>query len=154
MKLTGEQKTEAESILSELIWKTSAKCDLLVDINGELLGIAGYTGNINTVALASLSASHFAATVALARLVSEPQFTVLFHKGDSESIDLNRVGSRYILITIFGSKTILGILREETEATVKKLEVVLKDDGNGAQIPITQVRKTLREEIDTLLKDM
>ena len=154
MKIGEEQSKQLEEVLSELIWKTSSKSVFLVDINGELISVAGFTGNINTVALASLSASHFAATVALARLLSEQQFTVLFHKGLTENIDINRGGDKLLLITIFGQKTVIGHLREETEKTIRKLEEVVSQVPEVAEKPIKKVNNTLREEINNLLKDM
>ncbi|HDS02738.1 MAG TPA: roadblock/LC7 domain-containing protein [Firmicutes bacterium] len=154
MKIENEQMEQLEEVLSELIWKTSSKSVFLVDINGELIAIAGYTGNINAVALASLSASHFAATVALARMLSEKQFTVLFHKGLSENIDINRVGNKLLLITIFGQKTVLGILREETEKTIQKINDILSQIPGIEEKPIKKVNNTLRDEINNLLKDM
>ncbi len=154
MKMAEEQSKQLEEVLSELIWKTSSKSVFLVDINGELVSVAGYTGNINTVALASLSASHFAATVALARLLSEQQFTVLFHKGITENIDINRVGDKLLLITIFGQKTVIGVLREETETTIEKIREIVSKIPQIAEKPIKKVNNTLREEINNLLKDM
>ena len=154
MKMAEEQSKQLEEVLSELIWKTSSKSVFLVDINGELVSVAGYTGNINTVALASLSASHFAATVALARLLSEQQFTVLFHKGTTENIDINRVGDKLLLITIFGQKTVIGVLREETETTIEKIREIVSKIPQIAEKPIKKVNNTLREEINNLLKDM
>ena len=154
MKLSETKKKELDSILSELIWKTSAKCVFLVDLNGELVAIAGYTGNINTVALASLSASHFAATVALSMMLNEQQFTVLFHKGKKESIDINMVGKKMLLITIFSNKTVLGVLREETAKSIKQIEELVADVPEIDHKPKDEIKNTLREEIDNLLKDM
>ena len=152
MKIGNEQVEQLEEVLSELIWKTSSMSSPLISTRNTLF--AGYTGNINAVALASLSASHFAATVALARMLSEKQFTVLFHKGLSENIDINRVGNKLLLITIFGQKTVLGILREETEKTIQKINDIVSQIPGVEEKPIKKVNNTLRDEINNLLKDM
>jgi predicted regulator of Ras-like GTPase activity (Roadblock/LC7/MglB family) len=126
----------------------------LVDINGNLISAAGYTGDIDTVDLASLSASHFAATAALARMMNDNKFTVLFHKGKKESIDINKVGSKYLLVTVFGEKTVLGVLQKETKKTIDSLESILKEYSKVEEKPIKDVKNTLSQEIDSLLKDM
>jgi len=154
MNINEKIKGKIEDILSHLIWETSSKCCFLVDINGNLISAAGYTGDINTVDLASLSASHFAATAALARMMNDNKFTVMFHKGKKESIDINRVGEKYLLVTIFGEKTVLGVLQKETKKTIDKLETLLKQISKIEEKPINNVKKTLSEEINNLLKDL
>ncbi|TYB32146.1 MAG: roadblock/LC7 domain-containing protein [Candidatus Mcinerneyibacterium aminivorans] len=154
MKMNGEVKQKINDALSHLIWETSSKCVFLVDINGNLISAAGYTGDIDTVDLASLSASHFAATAALARMMNDNKFTVLFHKGKKESIDINKVGSKYLLVTVFGEKTVLGVLQKETKKTIDSLESILKEYSKVEEKPIKDVKNTLSQEIDSLLKDM
>jgi len=52
-----------------------------VDKNGQLIASAGDTHNIDTTALASLTAGNIAATGGIARLLGEREFSILFHEG-------------------------------------------------------------------------
>jgi predicted regulator of Ras-like GTPase activity (Roadblock/LC7/MglB family) len=63
------------------------------------------------VSLAAVAAANFAATEHIARLIGERDFVLLFYKGHNESFHFSRVGTDYIIVTIFDNSLSLGLLR-------------------------------------------
>ena len=71
--------------------------------------------------MASLTAGNVAATDALAKLIGEKEFSVLFHEGERDNIHISIVGLRVILVVIFDERSSLGLVR----LRVKKAAVEL-----------------------------
>ncbi|MFQ6032892.1 MAG: roadblock/LC7 domain-containing protein, partial [Candidatus Zixiibacteriota bacterium] len=72
-----EEIEKIEKSLNRLIKNSQAKCALLVDKDGHLITRRGFTHSLDTTALAALLAGSFASTKEIARLVGEPEFSVL-----------------------------------------------------------------------------
>jgi predicted regulator of Ras-like GTPase activity (Roadblock/LC7/MglB family) len=106
-----EQLEKIEKALSTLIKVAQAKCVLLVDKDGHLITRQGFTQSLDTTALAALLAGSFASTREIARLVGEPEFSVLFHQGKKDHIHITLVGERTILAVIFDDRTTIGMIR-------------------------------------------
>jgi predicted regulator of Ras-like GTPase activity (Roadblock/LC7/MglB family) len=53
----------------------------------------------------------------MANIIGEDEFSLLFHKGETDSIHFSKIGKDLLLITIFGKEVSLGFLRlKVTEA--------------------------------------
>ena len=100
-----------ETLTTELI-SIGVHCVFVSDMAGNMVASAD-NGSVrhDIYALAALSVANFSATNEIARLIGEQDFTLLFHKGDRESIHFSRVGEHFLLCTIFGEKTSLGFVR-------------------------------------------
>jgi len=83
------------------------------------------------VALAALTAADFGATAAIANMLGEKDFSLLFHKGKEENIHFSSFGEEFILITIFNNSTSLGLIRLEVERTTKELSRVFSMMGKS-----------------------
>src|SRR5574338_50098 len=59
----------------------------------------------------SIAAGAFSSTAAMARLLGETEFTMLFHQGVKESIHVAAVDEHAILLAIFDSRTTVGMVR-------------------------------------------
>ena len=79
--LYEDQIKQIDKALIRIIKESEAKCALLVDKDGHLITRQGFTHTLDTTALAALLAGSFASTKEIARLVGEPEFSVLFHQG-------------------------------------------------------------------------
>ncbi len=119
-----EQIRKIEKALSRLIKDAQAKCVLLVDKDGHLITRQGFTQSLDTTALAALLAGSFASTREIARLVGEPEFSVLFHQGKKDHIHITLVGERTILAVIFDDRTTIGMVRLYAKETAENLERV------------------------------
>ena len=75
----------------------------------------------DTLSLAVLSAANFAATVEIARLIGEEDFTLLFHKGDKRNIHFSRLGDEYIIITLFNEGVSLGLIRLRLNKAIERM---------------------------------
>ena len=120
-----EQIEKIEGALKRLIKDAQAKCVLLVDKDGHLITRQGFTQSLDTTALAALLAGSFASTREIARLVGEPEFSVLFHQGKKEHIHITLVGERTILAVIFDDRTTIGMVRLYAKEASEDLERIL-----------------------------
>jgi hypothetical protein len=74
--------------------------------------------------LAALAASSFAATRQLAQLLSERQFTLLFHEGQEANLHVVQVNEQILLLLTFGHDTQVGRVRLYTSRAVEALKPV------------------------------
>ncbi len=126
MVIYEEQIEKINQLLTKLIKGGEAKCALLVDKDGHLITRQGFTHSLDTTALAALLAGSFASTKEIARLVGEPEFSVLFHQGKRDHIHINIVGERSILVIIFDDRTTIGMVRLYAKETSLDLARVFK----------------------------
>ena len=81
--------------------------------------------SLDSVAFAALAAGNFAAVDAMAKLVGESEFSVLFHKGKKSSIHFNKVNDDTILITMFTKDISLGLVRLKVNEAIKQINKIL-----------------------------
>ncbi len=87
----------------------------------------GSTGDIDLQSVSALVAGSYAATREMARLLGEDEFSVLFHQGKKDSIQLTLVGERTILATVFDERTTVGMVRLYATEASEKLAKVFHD---------------------------
>ena len=93
---------------------------------------AGTTDDFDMQAVAALVAGSYAATREMARLLGEDEFSVLFHQGKRDNVQLTLVGDRTLLATVFDERTTIGMVRlYAKEATEKLLQVFGEIDDRG-----------------------
>lgn len=122
-----EDLTRIDSLLNKMLKGAEAKCALLVDKDGYLITRQGFTHSLDTTALAALLAGSFASTKEIARLVGEPEFSVLFHQGKKDHIHMSIVGERSILVVIFDDRTTIGMVRLYAKETAIELAAVFEE---------------------------
>lgn len=81
--------------------------------------------NLDATAFAALAAGNFAAVDAMARLVGESEFSLLFHKGEKLSIHFSKVTEDTLLISMFGKSISLGLVRLKVAETIEEMNRVL-----------------------------
>ena len=124
-------------ILRELISLSRAKCALLIDKEGHMVAKEGSVKSFNTDSLSALVAGSFAATGEMAKLLGEEEFSVMFHQGQRDNIQLTLVSDRTILTIIFDDQTQLGMIRLYTQEAVKQLHRVFEGSKDRDDSPIT-----------------
>ena len=87
-----------------------------------------------TLSLASLAASSFAATQQLASILDENEFTLLFHEGKSLNLHVSQVTDQVLLIVTFGRETQVGKVRLYTQRAIEVLRPIFEgsDEENEA----------------------
>jgi predicted regulator of Ras-like GTPase activity (Roadblock/LC7/MglB family) len=99
---------------------------LLIDRDGHQIAAEGPAQDIDLTALSSLAAANLAATDGLARLVGEPDFSILYHQGKHRNIHISDVSRRYCLVLVFDERVSLGLVRLRVKHTTAYLEEVFK----------------------------
>lgn len=126
-------KEDIEAIgksLSVFLKNANAQCALLVDKDGHLVTKEGEAKSFDVDTISALVAGSFAATKQMAKLLGEEEFSLMFHQGKKDNIQLSLVGDRTILAVIFDDRTTLGMVRLYSSQVATKLGQVFKDIGD------------------------
>jgi predicted regulator of Ras-like GTPase activity (Roadblock/LC7/MglB family) len=116
---------DVRNYLSQEVMTEGISSVLVIDSAGSLIVNIGDKIELDVVSLAAVAAANFAATEQIARLIGERDFVLLFYKGHSESFHFTRVGSEYIIVTIFNNALSLGLLRLKIAEVAQVLETKL-----------------------------
>ena len=81
----------------------------------------GVTRSFDMDTISALVAGSFAATKEMARVLGEDEFSILFHQGKTDNIQLSLVGDRTLLTVIFDDSTTIGMVRLYANETAKRL---------------------------------
>lgn len=129
MEYTLDQKQldEIEAILQSDFIEMGVHCVLMIDMAGNIISsLDNGEVSFDIYSLAALAAGNFGAVSAMANMVGENEFSLLFHKGQDENLHFSRVTDEFLLITIFGKETSLGFLRLKVAEAIKKFETILQ----------------------------
>jgi predicted regulator of Ras-like GTPase activity (Roadblock/LC7/MglB family) len=123
-----EQDVERlEGELDAFLEMSNAKCAMLIDKEGHLVTRRGEPLNTSLDSISALIAGSFAATKEMARLLGEEEFSILFHQGVRDSIQLQLVGNRTLLAILFDDRTNLGLVRFYAQETARTLSEIFDD---------------------------
>jgi predicted regulator of Ras-like GTPase activity (Roadblock/LC7/MglB family) len=124
-----------DRILEHFLQESSAMDALLIDRGGQMLARGGSARCLDTVSLSALAAGAFSSTAAMARLLGEPEFTMLFHQGIRENIHVAAIDDRAILLAVFDHRTTVGMVRLfAKEATAAIGAVLAESKGRPARV--------------------
>lgn len=130
---------EIDKVLEEFLRLSESRCALLIDKEGHLVTRKGLTASLDMDTISALVAGSFAATKEMARLLGEEEFSVLFHQGKKDNIQLTLIGERTLLAVIFDDRTTVGMVRlyatEASAKLVKVFERVEKINTNDVELP-------------------
>ena len=108
----AQDQAQLESILAGVIEGAQARSALLINGNdGSVIAAQGLLDSLDVTSLGALAAGAFASAREMARLVGEPEFTVLFHQGKREHVHVNLAGEHGLLMTLFDNRTTVGMVR-------------------------------------------
>jgi predicted regulator of Ras-like GTPase activity (Roadblock/LC7/MglB family) len=149
-----EQIDKINAAMLRMIKKAEAKCALLVDKDGHLITRQGFTQTLDTTALSALLAGSFASTKEIARLVGEPEFSVLFHQGQKDHIHISLVGERCILAIVFDDRTTIGMVRLYAKETADRLKEIISEATEGSAIGLDDVfSESAQSKIDDVFQE-
>src|SRR5437899_10888168 len=111
MWMYDEEFQQISAVCERLAREANAKIVFLVDKNGQLIASVGATQDLDTTSLASLTAGNIAATGGLAKLIGETEFTILFHEGEEDNLQISVIGGRVSLTVLFDSRSSIGLVR-------------------------------------------
>ncbi len=124
--MNGAQLYEMETVLEEKLLSIGVGCVLVIDMAGNTVVSKGDgAGKYDIAALAALAAGNFASVDAMAKLIGEEEFSLLFHKGDDLSIHFSRINEELLLVCLFRSDVSLGFLRLNVGDVIDEIDEIL-----------------------------
>ena len=124
--LTVEDQMAIEQRLADFLSKSEAQWSALVDKGGNLFAQSGNTGSLDLSILSALAAGSFAATHELAKRLGESEFSALYHEGHGQHILMSALVHECLLVTIFGERTNIGLVRFYAQQATVALNELLK----------------------------
>ncbi len=133
--LTIENVASLDAILADFLKKADADLTVVIDRGGNVISQFGDVSVIDVTIIAALAAGSFAATKELARRIGEVEFNALYHQGNGSHIFMNSVDDNTIMITVFGRRTTVGLVRFYSGTTALAVAELLKsletEGGHG-----------------------
>jgi predicted regulator of Ras-like GTPase activity (Roadblock/LC7/MglB family) len=124
--LGQEQLDGMEEVLQQDLVDVGVRCVFLIDMAGNIIANRDNGESQHDVySLAALAAGNFGAVSAMAKIIGEGEFSLLFHKGKKENIHFNKIATEFLMISIFSNDISLGFLRLKVNEAVEKIKTIL-----------------------------
>ncbi|MBN1814604.1 MAG: roadblock/LC7 domain-containing protein [Anaerolineae bacterium] len=118
-----EMADQIEQIIANLRRMTEAECVMLADISGQLISVHGHLEESDPTLVAALAAGDVAAMTELSRRIGEDSPSCsLLHEGMRKSIYMHDIANSFILLVVYGSDTLVGMVRLFAGRAAEKLE--------------------------------
>jgi predicted regulator of Ras-like GTPase activity (Roadblock/LC7/MglB family) len=140
--LTIEDVKTLDGVLADFLKKSEADMTVVIDKGGNVISQYGDHAVMDVTIIAALAAGSFAATCELARRIGEVEFNALYHQGNGNHMFMNSVDEDTIMITVFGKKTTVGLVRFYSTATAQGVANLLKKlqrGGHGLQFSASDI---------------
>jgi len=116
-----------EDILRGDLIEVGVHSVILTDMAGNIVaGLDNGEMKHDIYSLGALAAGNFGAVSAMAKIIGEEEFPLLFHKGEMRNIQFSKVTAEFLLVTIFGKEISLGFLRLKVAESIDKIEKILR----------------------------
>jgi predicted regulator of Ras-like GTPase activity (Roadblock/LC7/MglB family) len=155
--ISDRQMQLVDEILDKLRHVSGSRFIALVSTSGQPITTSTVEEHPDTLSLASLAASSFAATQQLAAVLHEREFTLLFHEGRESNLHVAQVTDQVLLVITFGRETQVGKVRLYTSRAVEVLRPIFEasDADDAEPLMIDDDYSLLADEaIDDLFADM
>ena len=107
-----EQLDKTEDTLEKNLIENGVKSAIVLDMAGHIIASCKSKDCTHDIySLAALAAGNFGAVSAMAQIVGEEEFSLLFHKGADENLHFSKISEELLLIATFGNEVSLGFLR-------------------------------------------
>jgi predicted regulator of Ras-like GTPase activity (Roadblock/LC7/MglB family) len=133
--ISDEQIRLVDDVLAKLRRVSGSKFVALISTSGQPITTSPLDVESDTLSLAALAASSFAATRQLAEVLDEKEFTLLFHEGRESNLHVVQVSEQVLLLITFGHETQVGRVRLYTTRALEVLKPVFEpaEDIAGGQ---------------------
>ena len=120
--VSQEQLEKMDEILSDKLIKIGVDCVIIIDMAGNIITAKDNgKSKYDVYSFAALAAGNFATVDAMAKLVGEQEFSLLFHKGTDCNIHFSKVDDELLLISMFGKEISLGFLRLNVVEAIEEI---------------------------------
>jgi len=121
--VSQEQIEQIDMILTDKLIKLGVDCVIVIDMAGNIITAKDNgESKYDVYSFAALAAGNFATVDAMAKLVGEEEFALLFHKGQESSIHFSKIDEELLLISMFGQEISLGFLRLNVVDAIEKIQ--------------------------------
>ncbi|MFP4158264.1 MAG: roadblock/LC7 domain-containing protein [Desulfobacterales bacterium] len=123
---TKEQIEAIEEVLQQELIDLGVQSVILMDLAGNVIvNLDSGESDHDVFSLAALAAGNYGAVSAMANIIGEQEFSLLFHKGEEESIHFSKVADDLLLLTIFNKNVSLGFLRLKVAEGIKRIQNII-----------------------------
>ena len=123
-----EQLDKTEDILEKNLIENGSKIAIVLDMAGHIIASCKSKECKHDIySLAALAAGNFGAVNAMAKIVGEEEFSLLFHKGGDENLYFSKISEDLLLITTFGNEVSLGFLRMKISESLNVIRGIFKE---------------------------
>ncbi len=123
--LSQEQLEQIDAVLDDKLINLGVGCVIIIDMAGNIITAKDNGENkYDVYSFAALAAGNFATVDAMAKLVGEQEFSLLFHKGQDSNIHFTKIDDELLLITMFGKEISLGFLRLNVVDTIERIRSI------------------------------
>ncbi len=129
--LTIEDVASLDGVLADFLKKAEAELTVVIDRGGNVISQFGDMNAMDVTIIAALAAGSFAATRELARRIGEVEFNALYHQGNGSHVFMNSVDEDAIMITVFGGRTTVGLVRFYASQAAQSVAGLLKNLQQG-----------------------
>ena len=129
--LTIEDVAALDGVLGDFLKKAEADLTVVIDRGGNVISQFGDRDVTDITIIAALAAGSFAATRELAHRIGEVEFNALFHQGNGSHMFMNSVDEDTIMITVFGTRTTVGLVRFYSAAAAQNVAGLLQGLQRG-----------------------
>ncbi|MEP7072237.1 MAG: roadblock/LC7 domain-containing protein [Verrucomicrobiota bacterium] len=132
--LTIDDVATLDGVLADFLKKAEAELTVVIDRGGNVISQFGDMAVMDVTIIAALAAGSFAATRELAKRIGEVEFNALYHQGNGSHIFMNSVDDETIMITVFGPRSTVGLVRFYSTSAAQQVAQLLKSlqkDGHG-----------------------
>src|SRR5438132_13092259 len=141
--LTIQDVANLDGVLGDFLIKAEAELTVVIDRGGNVISQFGDMTVMDVTIIAALAAGSFAATKELARRIGEVEFNALYHQGNGSHIFMNSIDDDTIMITVFGKRTTVGLVRFYSATTgvaiAEWLKSLNREGANGFGIEAQDV---------------
>ena len=135
--LTIEDVATLDGVLGDFLKKSEAELTVVIDRGGNVISQFGDRNVMDVTIIAALAAGSFAATRELARRIGEVEFNALYHQGNGSHMFMNSVDDDTIMITVFGPRTTVGLVRFYSTGTAQSVSSILKKLQRNGSLEFT-----------------
>ena len=140
--LTIEDVATLDGVLGDFLKKAEADMTVVIDRGGNVISQFGDHNVMDVTIIAALAAGSFAATRELARRIGEVEINALYHQGNGSHMFMNSVDDDTIMITVFGRRTTVGLVRFYSTAAAHNVANLLKTlqrNGHGLEFTAADI---------------
>src|SRR5437867_3760378 len=140
--LTIQDVATLDGVLGDFLKKSEADLTVVIDRGGNVISQFGDINAIDVTIIAALAAGSFAATRELAKRIGEVEFNALYHQGNGSHMFMNSVDDDTIMITVFGKRTTVGLVRFYSTAAAHNVANLLKTlqrNGHGLEFTAADI---------------